>query len=225
MRQSNINTRVGSNISGKSSRSGELLAQKLLVEGIKNQQVLKAIASSPRHIFVPEILAHKAYDNTALPIGQGQTISQPYIVAKMSELLLADGVPDSILEIGTGSGYQTSILAQLTPTVFSVERIKSLQWQAKRRLRTMDLHNVSMKHGDGWQGWQSKAPFQAIIVTAAPTEVPKALLEQLADGGRLIIPVGEQSQVLKLITRQGDEFNEQQIEAVRFVPLVPGALG
>ena len=225
MRQSNINTRVGSNISGKSGRSGELLAQKLLVEGIKNQQVLKAIASSPRHIFVPEILAHKAYDNTALPIGQGQTISQPYIVAKMSELLLADGVPDSILEIGTGSGYQTSILAQLTPTVFSVERIKSLQWQAKRRLRTMDLHNVSMKHGDGWQGWQSKAPFQAIIVTAAPTEVPSALLEQLADGGRLIIPVGEQSQVLKLITRHGDEFKEQQIEAVRFVPLVPGALG
>lgn len=225
MRQSNINARVGSNISGKSSRSGELLAQKLLVEGIKNQQVLRAIASSPRHIFVPEILAHKAYDNTALPIGQGQTISQPYIVAKMSELLLADGVPDSILEIGTGSGYQTSILAQLTSKVFTVERIKSLQWQAKRRLRTMDLHNVSMKHGDGWQGWQSKAPFQAIIVTAAPTEVPPALLEQLADGGRLIIPVGEQSQVLKLITRHGDEFKEQKIEAVRFVPLVPGALG
>ena len=225
MRQSNINARVGSNISGKSSRSGELLAQKLLVEGIKNQQVLRAIASSPRHIFVPEILAHKAYDNTALPIGQGQTISQPYIVAKMSELLLADGVPDSILEIGTGSGYQTSILAQLTSKVFTVERIKSLQWQAKRRLRTMDLHNVSMKHGDGWQGWQSKAPFQAIIVTAAPTEVPPALLEQVADGGRLIIPVGEQSQVLKLITRHGDEFKEQQIEAVRFVPLVPGALG
>jgi protein-L-isoaspartate(D-aspartate) O-methyltransferase len=225
MKQSNINARVGSSIGGKSKRSGELLAQKLLTEGIHNQQVLRAIAHSPRHIFVPEILAHKAYDNTALPIGQGQTISQPYIVAKMSELLLADGVPDSILEIGTGSGYQTSILAQLTPKVFSVERIKSLQWQAKRRLRTMDLHNVSMKHGDGWQGWQSKAPFQAIIVTAAPTEVPAALLEQLADGGRLIIPVGEQSQILKLITRHGDEFKEQQIEAVRFVPLVPGALG
>ncbi len=152
MNQRNINARVGSSIGGKSSRSGELLAQKLLVEGIKNQQVLQAIARSPRHIFVPEILAHKAYDNTALPIGQGQTISQPYIVAKMSELLLADGVPESILEIGTGSGYQTSILAQLTPKVFSVERIKSLQWQAKRRLRAMDLHNVSMKHGDGWQG-------------------------------------------------------------------------
>ena len=225
MNQRNINARVGNSIGGKSSRSGELLAQKLLVEGIKNQQVLQAIARSPRHIFVPEILAHKAYDNTALPIGQGQTISQPYIVAKMSELLLADGVPDSILEIGTGSGYQTSILAQLSSKVFSVERIKSLQWQAKRRLRSMDLHNVAMKHGDGWQGWQSKAPFQAIIVTAAPTEVPAALLEQLADGGRLIIPVGEQSQILKLITRHGDEFKEQQIEAVRFVPLVPGALG
>ena len=225
MRQININSRVGSNIGGKSSRSGELLAQKLLAEGIKNQQVLQAIACSPRHIFVPEILAHKAYDNTALPIGQGQTISQPYIVAKMSELLLADGVPDSILEIGTGSGYQTSILAQLSAKVFTVERIKSLQWQAKRKLRTMDLHNVAMKHGDGWQGWPSKAPFQAIIVTAAPKEVPAALLAQLADGGRLIIPVGEQNQILKLITRHGDEYKEQQIEAVRFVPLVPGALG
>ncbi|KXJ51433.1 protein-L-isoaspartate(D-aspartate) O-methyltransferase [Cognaticolwellia aestuarii] len=225
MKQSTINARAGSSIGGKSSRSGEILAQKLLLEGIRNQQVLQAIARSPRHIFVPEILAHKAYDNTALPIGQGQTISQPYIVAKMSELLLADGVPESILEIGTGSGYQTSILAQLTSKVFSVERIKSLQWQAKRRLRSMDLHNVAMKHGDGWQGWQSKAPFQAIIVTAAPTKVPTALLEQLADGGRLIIPVGEQSQILKLITRHGDEYKEQQIEAVRFVPLVPGALG
>ncbi|MDO7086228.1 protein-L-isoaspartate(D-aspartate) O-methyltransferase [Pseudocolwellia sp. AS88] len=219
-----MNVRVGSRIGGKSSRSGEILAQKLHAEGIKSVDVLQAIARSPRHIFVPEILAHKAYDNTALPIGQGQTISQPYIVAKMSELLLANGTPESILEIGTGSGYQTSILAQLTPKVFSVERIKSLQWQAKRRLQAMDLHNVSMKHGDGWKGWSSKAPFQAIIVTAAPSSVPQALLDQLADGGRLIIPVGEQTQILKIITRQGDQFTEQQVEAVRFVPLVPGAL-
>lgn len=219
-----MNVRVGGRIGGKSSRSGEILAQKLHAEGIVSVEVLQAIARSPRHIFVPEILAHKAYDNTALPIGQGQTISQPYIVAKMSELLLADGIPDSILEIGTGSGYQTSILAQLTPRVFSVERIKSLQWQAKRRLQAMDLHNVSMKHGDGWKGWNSKAPFQAIIVTAAPSSVPQALLDQLADGGRLVIPVGEQTQILKIITRQGDTFTEKQIEAVRFVPLVPGAL-
>ena len=215
---------MSSRIGGKSRRSGELLAQKLQNEGISNTAVLQAIAQSPRHIFVPEILAHKAYDNTALPIGQGQTISQPYIVAKMSELLLADGRPKNILEIGTGSGYQTSILAQLTDKVFSVERIKALQWQAKRCLRAMDLHNVAMKHGDGWQGWKSKGPFEAIIVTAAPASVPPALLSQLADGGRLIIPVGEQTQILKIITRDGDTFNEQQVEAVRFVPLVPGDL-
>jgi protein-L-isoaspartate(D-aspartate) O-methyltransferase len=215
---------MSSRIGGKSKRSGELLAQKLKKEGISNTAVLQAIAHSPRHIFVPEILAHKAYDNTALPIGQGQTISQPYIVAKMSELLLANGRPQNILEIGTGSGYQTSILAQLTDNVFSVERIKALQWQAKRCLRAMELHNVTMKHGDGWLGWQSKGPFEAIIVTAAPASVPPALLEQLADGGRLIIPVGEQTQILTIITRQGDVFNEQQVEAVRFVPLVSGDL-
>ncbi|GHE87356.1 protein-L-isoaspartate(D-aspartate) O-methyltransferase [Thalassotalea profundi] len=219
-----MNARSISSIGAKTNRSGELLAQKLQAEGIVNPQVLQAIARSPRHIFVPEILAHKAYDNTALPIGQGQTISQPYIVAKMSELLIAGGTPESILEIGTGSGYQTSILAQLTPKVFSVERIKSLQWQAMRKLRSIDFHNISMKHGDGWQGWKSKGPFQAIIVTAAPTTVPQALLEQLTEGGRLVIPVGEKTQILKIITRNGNEFNEQQIEAVKFVPLVQGDL-
>lgn len=219
-----MNLNIGGRVSGKSGRSGEILAQKLYAEGIRNQSVLKAIALSPRHIFVPEILAHKAYDNTALPIGQGQTISQPYIVAKMSELLLTESTPQNILEIGTGSGYQTSILAQIAPKIFSVERIKALQWQAKRRLQSMDLHNVSMKHGDGWQGWASKAPFDAIIVTAAPTSVPQALLKQLADGGRLVIPVGEHAQILKIITRHGDEYEEQQIEAVKFVPLVPGAV-
>jgi len=219
-----MNVRVKSRIGGKSSRSGEILAQKLHDEGIVNLDVLQAIARTPRHIFVPEILAHKAYDNTALPIGQGQTISQPYIVAKMSELLLLDGKPNNILEIGTGSGYQTSILAQLTDKVFSVERIKALQWQAKRRLQAMDLHNVSMKHGDGWKGWNSKAPFDAIIVTAAPSSVPQALLDQLVDGGRLVIPVGEQTQILKIITRNGEHYDEQQVEVVKFVPLVPGAV-
>jgi protein-L-isoaspartate(D-aspartate) O-methyltransferase len=215
-----------SRMSGKSKRSGELLAQKLHAEGITNPKVLQAIANSPRHIFIPEILAHKAYDNTALPIGQGQTISQPYIVAKMSELLLGkeSDKSSSILEIGTGSGYQTSILAQITDKVYSVERIKALQFQAKRCLRALDLHNISMKHGDGWQGWHSKAPFDAIIVTAGAATVPQALLEQLVDGGRLIIPVGEQTQILKIITRNGDEYSEQQVEAVRFVPLVPGDL-
>jgi protein-L-isoaspartate(D-aspartate) O-methyltransferase len=208
----------------RSNRSGELLAKKLQGEGITNPYVLKAITNSPRHIFIPEILAHKAYDNTALPIGQGQTISQPYIVAKMSELLLKDYQPKNILEIGTGSGYQTSILAQLTEKVYSVERIKSLQFQAKRCLRAMDLHNISLKHGDGWQGWASKAPFEAIIVTAGAISVPKALLEQLVDGGRLVIPVGDKTQVLKIITREGDSYKEEQVEVVRFVPLVAGDL-
>lgn len=215
-------TRIG----GKSQRSGEILAQHLYTSGIRNNRVLQAIANTPRHIFVPEILAHKAYDNTALPIGQGQTISQPYIVAKMTELILensSDG-NGSVLEIGSGSGYQTAILALLFSKVFTVERIKSLQWQAKRRLQKLDLHNVSMKHGDGWQGWKNKGPYKAIIVTAAASEIPQELLNQLADGGKLIIPVGEQSQVLKLITREGNNFKQQQIEAVRFVPLVPGSL-
>lgn len=221
-----ISNTIKSRVGGKSKRSGELLAQKLQAEGIANPHVLQAIANSPRHIFIPEILAHKAYDNTALPIGQGQTISQPYIVAKMSELLLGHegDSSSSILEIGTGSGYQTSILAQITDKVYSVERIKALQFQAKRCLRAMDLHNISMKHGDGWKGWVSKAPFDAIIVTAGAASVPQALLDQLAEGGRLIIPVGEQTQILKIITRHGDSYSEQQVEAVRFVPLVPGDL-
>ena len=206
------------------SRSAAVLAQKLQSEGISQLQVLNAIASTPRHIFVEAVLAHKAYENTALPIGQGQTISQPYIVARMTELLLEDKAPGKILEIGTGSGYQTAILARLFSHVCSVERIKALQFQAKRRLQQLDLHNVSMKHGDGWQGWPSKAPFDSIIVTAAPTEVPVALLQQLNEGGRLVIPVGLHEQVLRVYQRTGDDFISRDIEAVRFVPLVPGEL-
>lgn len=206
------------------SRSAAVLAQKLQSDGITNAQVLAAIAQTPRHLFVEAVLAHKAYENTALPIGQGQTISQPYIVARMTELLLQDKAPGKVLEIGTGSGYQTAILARLFSHVCSVERIKALQFQAKRRLQQLDLHNVSMKHGDGWQGWPSKAPFDSIIVTAAPTEVPVALLQQLTDGGRLVIPVGLHEQVLRVYQRNGDEISSKDIEAVRFVPLVPGEL-
>ena len=210
-------------------RSAAVLAQKLQQDGIRHAKVLDAIAQIPRHVFVELVLAHKAYENTALPIGQGQTISQPYIVARMTELLLEpmdiDGwKPQKVLEIGTGSGYQTAILARLFPHVCSVERIKALQFQAKRRLQQLDLHNVSMKHGDGWQGWPSKAPFDSIIVTAAPTEVPVALLQQLSEGGRLVIPVGAQEQVLRVYQRTGDDFSCRDIEAVRFVPLVPGEL-
>lgn len=207
------------------ARSAAVLAQKLRSEGITDNAVLQAVSQVPRHLFVEAVLAHKAYENTALPIGQGQTISQPYIVARMTELLLQGKAPGKVLEIGTGSGYQTAILAHLFSHVCSVERIKALQFQAKRRLQQLDLHHVSMKHGDGWLGWPSKAPFDSIIVTAAPTEVPAALLQQLSDGGRLVIPVGAKEQMLRVYQRDGDTFNSQDIEAVRFVPLVPGELG
>lgn len=192
--------------------------------GITNSQVLDSLQQTPRHEFMPEALVHKAWENTALPIGNGQTISQPLIVARMTELLFADGNrPDKVLEIGTGSGYQTAVLAPLVNRVYSVERIGQLQYQAKRRLKRLDIHNVSMKHGDGWEGWESKAPFDGIIVTAAAAHLPERLLAQLnPEGGRLVIPVGDANQELLLITRQGDDYNEQRVGAVRFVPLIQG---
>ncbi|MBT0585389.1 protein-L-isoaspartate(D-aspartate) O-methyltransferase [Alteromonas oceanisediminis] len=208
-----------------SSRKGDALAQLLVQEGITNNRVLNAIAGTPRDFFLPDALKHKAFQNTALPIGQGQTISQPYIVARMTELLLnAPNGANSVLEIGTGSGYQTAILAQLFTKVFSVERIKSLQFQAKRRMNHLNLHNISMKHGDGWQGWQSKGPFDAIIVTAAASSLPTALTDQLSEGGRLIIPVGHDSQTLLCIDRRDGELVTEEVESVRFVPLVAGAI-
>jgi len=200
-----------------------LLIKQLQELGIRNEQVLSAMASVPRNYFVDEAISHQAWENTALPIGFGQTISQPYIVARMTEQLI-DSNPQSVLEIGTGSGYQTAVLSQLIPHVFSVERIKTLQYQARRRLQRLDLHNVSMRHGDGWAGWSSKAPFDAIIVTAAAEKIPEALLTQLADGGRMIIPVGEYKQELLLIEKYGKKTRTEVLEAVRFVPLVHGEL-
>ena len=209
----------------KATRRGLELATLLKKEGISNTRVLEVIAATPRELFIPDALKHKAYENTALPIGKGQTISQPYTVGRMTELLLAqNGSCESVLEIGTGSGYQTAILAQLFKKVFTVERIKSLQFQAKRKMNQLDLHNVQMKHGDGWLGWPSKAPFTAIIVTAAPIKVPEALPLQLSEKGRLIIPVGENSQQLKCIELQQGTWAEQNIENVRFVPLIAGEL-
>ena len=199
------------------------LLEQLRQQGIHDEKLLHAIEAVLRERFVDEAFQHKAYENTALPIGSGQTISQPYTVARMTELLRLE--PSSrVLEIGTGSGYQTAILAHLVEHVFSVERIKGLQWQAKRRLKQLDLHNVSTRHGDGWLGWPSRGPFDAIIVTAAPPEIPQDLLKQLDDGGVMILPVGEENQILQRITRRGDEFTAETIEAVRFVPLVKGEL-
>ncbi|WP_031522894.1 protein-L-isoaspartate(D-aspartate) O-methyltransferase [Siccibacter colletis] len=205
-----------------SARIQTLLAQ-LRSQGIKDEQVLEAIACVPREKFIDEALEHKAWENVALPIGSGQTISQPYMVARMTELLtLAPG--SRVLEIGTGSGYQTAILAHLVHHVCSVERIKGLQWQARRRLKQLDLHNISTRHGDGWQGWQARAPFDAIIVTAAPAEIPAALLSQLDDGGVMVLPVGDEQQVLKRVRRRGGDYVIDTVEPVRFVPLVKGEL-
>ncbi len=199
------------------------LLRQLLSQGIHDERVLQAMANVPRDAFVDEAFAHQAWENMALPIGFGQTISQPYMVARMTEQLLV-GNPTRVLEIGTGSGYQTAILAQLVKHVYTVERIKSLQYQARRRLQRLDLHNVSTRHGDGWAGWPTKAPFDAIIVTAAARIVPDALLNQLSDGGRLIIPVGESRQELLLIEKRGHQTRTEVLETVRFVPLVHGEL-
>ncbi|MGL9773590.1 MAG: protein-L-isoaspartate(D-aspartate) O-methyltransferase [Sodalis sp. (in: enterobacteria)] len=203
-------------------RTQTLLAR-LRQQGIRDERLLQAIKAVPREQFIDEAFEHKAYDNTALPIGLGQTISQPYIVARMTELLALR--PESrVLEIGTGSGYQTAILAHLVKHVCSVERIKKLQWQAKRRLKLLDLHNISTRHGDGWQGWPSRGPFDAIIVTAAPPEIPQALMAQLDKGGVMVLPVGEEQQHLTRVRRKGGEFVVDTVEAVRFVPLVKGEL-
>ncbi|MGQ8366265.1 protein-L-isoaspartate(D-aspartate) O-methyltransferase [Glaciecola sp. 1036] len=207
------------------SRNSQQLVKHLAAQGITNELILSTISRTPRQLFIPQALQHKAYENNALPIGQGQTISQPFTVAKMTQYLLeAPFKIEKVLEIGTGSGYQTAILAQLFPQIYSVERIKSLQFQAKRRMNQLDLHNVKMKHGDGWEGWTSKAPFDAIIVTAAASRVPEALVEQLSPNGRLILPVGEKEQKLVLINKDGEQVQQSEIGQVRFVPLVAGAI-
>ncbi len=199
------------------------LVQWLRCNGILDERVLEAIERLPRHLFVAEALAHQAYDNNALPIGFGQTISQPYIVARMTELLDVK-YNSKVLEVGTGSGFQTCVLAQLVEHVYSVERIKRLQLMARRRFKQFQLYNISTKHGDGWQGWAGRGPFDAIIVTAAAAKMPQVLCDQLADKGRLIVPIGERDQVLYKVTRNGNGFETTAIEAVRFVPLVAGDL-
>ncbi|MGB1883102.1 MAG: protein-L-isoaspartate(D-aspartate) O-methyltransferase [Gammaproteobacteria bacterium] len=206
-----------------SQRARNRLVDQLRGMGIGNEQVLEVIRTTPRHLFVDEALASRAYENTALPIGFGQTISQPYIVAAMTEALLSTGRLDRVLEIGAGCGYQSAVLAQLAGRVFSIERIAAFVNKLRNRMHELKLTNVRVRHGDGFEGWPSNGPFDAILVAAAPVGVPEALVEQLALGGRLIIPVGRAGdQELRLLTRTVGGFEEQILEKVSFVPLLDG---
>jgi protein-L-isoaspartate(D-aspartate) O-methyltransferase len=214
-----------SGIGMTSARTRERLITRLREEGIADPQVLDRIRSVPRHLFVDEALASRAYEDTALPLGHGQTISQPYVVARMTEALIEGGAPRKVLEIGTGCGYQTAVLAPLVTTVYSVERIVALQQRARRVLADLKIRNVHMRHGDGFEGWTAYAPYDGIIVAAAAHAVPPVLLEQLADGGRMILPVGtERHQQLLRITRRGAALDREVLGDVVFVPLLQGTV-
>ncbi len=205
-----------------SQRTRDRLADRLQAKGIDDRRVLHAIRRTPRHLFVDEALSSRAYEDIALPIGHRQTISQPFIVARMTEARLANGDPSKVLEIGTGSGYQAALLAHLVEEVYTVERIRELSMLARSRMRKLGIKNVRFRVSDGSWGWEEFAPFDAIMVTAAPEEIPPTLLAQLAKGGRMVVPVGLESGVQQLlsITRTGDRYEQETLEAVSFVPLV-----
>lgn len=210
-----------------SQRTRDRMMQRLREQGIRSIAVLDLMRSTPRHIFLDEALAQRAYEDSALPIGYQQTLSQPYIVARMTELLFQNGPRARILEIGTGSGYQTAILAGMpnVERVFSIERIQPLQEKARQRLRALKIYNVNLRLADGSLGWSDQGPFDGILAAAAPQEVPPELIAQLADGGRLVIPVGgDAEQQLVVIDRIGEEVVSAVIEPVRFVPLLGGTI-
>lgn len=208
-----------------SQRTRNRMVERLQEQGIRNAKVLDTLRATPRHIFMDEALASRAYEDTALPIGFNQTISQPYIVARMTELLLEFGPRAKVLEIGTGCGYQTAILAQLCGHVYTVERIQPLQKKAKDHLWEMKLKNISYLHSDGGWGWPDNAPFDGILVTAAPSEIPENLLQQMAIGGIMVIPVGgSDSQSLQRVTRTETSFEVETLEPVVFVPFLPGRI-
>lgn len=205
-----------------SQRTRARMIEQLRAEGIKNESVLAVLGEIPRHVFVEEALASRAYEENALPIGFGQTISSPFIVARMSELLCAKTLPAKVLEIGTGCGYQTAVLAKLVKEVHSIERIQPLMDRARRTLRDLRFFNIIFKHADGHLGYADGGPYQGILSTAAATHVPQALKDQLEVGGRLVLPVGTQEQFLYVIDRTENGFEETRHEEVRFVPLLPG---
>jgi protein-L-isoaspartate(D-aspartate) O-methyltransferase len=206
-----------------SARTRDRLVDRLRSHGIRSDAVLERIRNVPRHLFVDEALASRAYEDTALPIGHSQTISQPYVVAKMTEALVTDFDGDKVLEIGTGCGYQTAVLAPLVKEIYTVERIPELLRKAKQRLRQLDIYNVRYRLGDGWEGWPKYGPYDGIIVAAAAAELPQKLLEQLAPGGRLIMPVGPSgAQDLIMLLKRDDHFDQVSLGGVSFVPLVKG---
>ena len=208
-----------------SQRTRDRLIARLKEQGIQNLSVLGVIKDLPRHLFVDEALASRAYEDTALPIGHGQTISQPFIVARMTEILLQGLSKKKVLEVGTGSGYQAAVLSRLVDRVFSVERIAPLQNQARERFYQLKFNNIKLKHSDGSWGWPENAPYDGIIVTCAPEQVPEELLRQLAPGGRLVIPVGgSANQSLRIIDRNANTFEETELDAVSFVPLLSGQI-
>ena len=205
-----------------SQRTRMRLIDRLRSQGISDESVLDAMGETPRHLFVDEALAHRAYEDTALPIGFNQTLSQPYIVARMTELALQNGKPKRVLELGTGSGYQSAVLARVALEVFSIERIKPLLDKARQRLRALKARNVRCKHGDGFEGWAEFAPFDVILGAAAPETLPENLLSQLAPGGVLLLPVGGSSQKLIQVTLIDDGFAQTVVEDVFFVPMLEG---
>jgi protein-L-isoaspartate(D-aspartate) O-methyltransferase len=206
-----------------SAASRKRLIEEVRRWGIRDERVLQALARVPRHEFLEDAFKGRAYENNALPIGLSQTISQPYVVARMTEAVLGERIPPRVLEIGTGSGYQTAVLAELVPVVFSVERLRQLSEQARKRLGALGYHNIHFSYADGMNGWPAHAPYDAIVVTAAAEAVPPALGAQLAEGGRLVIPVGPPGrQSLRLITRTKAGLETRELGDVTFVPLLAG---
>lgn len=206
-----------------SQRTRDRMVERLRGQGIQSESVLSIMAATPRHLFIDEALATRAYEDTALPIGYGQTLSQPYIVARMTEVLLEKGIPANVLEIGTGSGYQAAVLAQLVPAVYTVERIAALAQRSNRLLESFGFRNIHYKIDDGHAGWEEHGPYGAILLTAAPGEIPDTLLSQLANGGRLLAPVGTgERQQLMLVTREDGLFVRRMLDQVSFVPMRQG---
>ena len=208
-----------------SQRTRERLVKRLEEQGISNQSVLDVIRQTPRHIFVDEALASRAYEDTALPIGHGQTISQPFVVARMTQVLVETGPLEKVLEVGTGSGYQAAVMSHFAETMYTVERIEPLLMQARRRFIELHRRNIRTHHSDGNWGWSDHEPYDGIIVTAAPVEIPKSLLQQLKLGGRLVMPVGQSGQQeLVLISRTETGFEKEILNHVSFVPMLGGTV-